>query len=235
VSSFLYFFPSREIAPSRDHLSDADRAAGLDAVWRDGALSSATPAKGPAGQTGSMVMVGPDATSCLYDEKAQTWRKVSDHYWIGYWNDQKPTATTLKRPTMIDGETVEIDGQEWVIPVCGPAYRTLPTVWRKNGVGWKAEVHESCLALMQECEGIQEDIRRFRDDGFDLRAAQDRQLNFAARMIAVNYHVGDEEISALALLNDRSFIQIIKASNGRLTHEREIEREKTQAAAAIVG
>jgi hypothetical protein len=55
-----------------------------------------------------------------YDPGSQTWRKMpGQEIWIGYMNDEPPTAKDLARKSLIPGHSIELgDGGQWTIPCC---------------------------------------------------------------------------------------------------------------------
>lgn len=236
--SFLYFFPGREIHPSKNSFNEADKAVGMDSILRDAGLPYINPCVGPEGQSGCMVTVdrpGFGAERLAYSADKQTWVKASDHHWLGYWNDAKPSAATLKRDTAIEGEPITINGEEWSIPVCGPAFRTLPTVWRRSGGKWVPEVETAYKGIMEECQRIIQEIRDCPQPGVDYEAAKQKHLDFCVQMLGINYHVGPEEASVLGLATESSYVQILRAANGAVTRDREMSLEKEKAATVQSG
>lgn len=49
------------------------------------------------------------------DKESQTWKKCGDYY-IGFWNDLRPTEELLRRKTQLAGKKIELDGQTWNVP-----------------------------------------------------------------------------------------------------------------------
>lgn len=237
--SFLYFFSGRQSPLVRNQFTDADRETGVADVLRDASLASLNTFKGPDGGNGLLVMIDHKdfgAVNLSYDADKQNWAKVSDYLWIGYWQGRMPTPELLLRPKSIGGEEIEINDQKWIVPICGPRIHSLPTTWRFNGSGeWSEEVSNDYRSLMEESEKTLEEIRRSRDPGYDHNEAIKKHAAFCARMFSVNYHVGRYEVSILGAITDASIVQIIRASTGQISYEREAEREKQEAATVQAG
>jgi len=53
-----------------------------------------------------------------FDADRQTWHQLpNSNEWVGWWNDNKPTAEALRRESTVDGYIVQLnDGGNWVIP-----------------------------------------------------------------------------------------------------------------------
>lgn len=244
--SFLYFFPDRGAPLSRNAFSEADKKYGLDCVLRNAPLAcSGPPAKGPDGQTGVLVMIDRaefGAANCVYEPAAQEWVKCSEHHWIGFWKERRPTPELLKREDAIDGEWIEIAGQRWLVPVCGPARVKLPTTFKLNGeIGgdgkrkWKPQVSRAYRHLMEQSERVYNELRS-PPKGLELiEEANSRHYDFCADMMKVNYQLGNDEIDALELLTSDSVVEILRAAFGRITYERELELGKQEAATGTPG
>ncbi|MEQ8636911.1 hypothetical protein [Gimesia maris] len=93
--------------------------------------SSAQPVIGPEEQKGVLISwTGPGDTITGYRPEEQTWIPAvprdeleAKRYWVGIWNDRRPTQKDLKRPYPYRGKPVVLnDGAEWLIP----AARELP-------------------------------------------------------------------------------------------------------------
>jgi hypothetical protein len=232
--SFLYYFPNREAPLSRNNFSESDRKAGLDAVLRDATLTVVNPAKGPDDGVGTIAMIArPDSEpNCYFDPKAQTWEKASEHHWIGWWNDKKPTPDKLQRSKVVDGEWVELDGRQWLVPVCGPLTTKLPLAFTLSLEGeWNPEVKEEYRSLMADSERSMDDAENASKEGADHNAILSRHLGFCCKVLCVNYHVGPREVSALRMLTKEAFRSILDAAWGLTTVERVLDAKKTVAVA----
>jgi hypothetical protein len=134
LGSFLYYFPERLEAPSLNRFSESDVKSGLASVLRDASIAHTGNAKGPDDGTGCMVMIEkPEwpGTNCLYVPEKQEWLKTEHDHWIGWYKDAKPRAADLQRTRIVDGEWIEIAGQQWMIPVCGPQIHKLPLAFKR--------------------------------------------------------------------------------------------------------
>lgn len=235
VVSFIYYFPSREIPPQRNVFSPADKDAGLDSVLRDATLNNLHPASGPDGGTGCLTMIDrPEfpGNNNLYDADKQTWQKINDHYWLGWYTDRKPSPALLQRPKTVDGEWIDLDGKEWLVPVCGPLRSKLPLAFAMALDGeWRADVQAEYADLMKACETAMDDAESAGKPKADTAAILGRQLTFCCRMLGVNYHVGPHEITILRVLTQDAFVEVLNTSFGITTINRENDEKKLSAAA----
>lgn len=232
MAAFIYYFPDRAQPLARNAFSDDDRKCGLDLLLRDASIGYSDYAAGPDGGRGTMSMVAANGGSehmvFVNDEAVQRWVKVNPHYWVGMYLDaRRPTPADLARPTQVDGEKVELAGQEWLLPVCGPVISKLPMSFQYvlNGSGWewKASTRKEFLALQEECKRVIERFGSHTDEDANKLFAQN--MEFCVSMLAVNYHVGRVEVSMLEVLTTESFGAIIRTAIGKTTFERQSKQE----------
>lgn len=210
MSSFVYFFPGHQsVIASRQQvpLAIADMA-------RSGLASRAS--VGPGGRNGRLVTFGPDASRfCAFNEEQQTWSQEGD-YWVGFWNDNRPGPGDLERDSGIPGQTCELGGQSWRIPIVhalSPAgdgfYTTLPRILKTDDQGnpfldperrydeLRRSVQWLFERIIVESLAVSEEAHR---EDWPLDDLETLQLN--ARLLGVNYYLSVAEISALELLKD---------------------------------
>lgn len=220
--------------------SEADRKSGLDSVLRGASLNRCEHSAGPDGGFGVLAMIaseGCGAENCFYsgEEGVQFWRKVNDHYWIGYHAGSPPTPKDLAREKQVPGEIVELKGNEWMIPVCGPHVHKLPFAFKLNEHGkWTPEVEKEYKHLQQMCHQAMLDMKEAKDATND-RAIEifERHMEFCANMVAVNYRVSRWEVDALEILTSETFMKIISVAIGNVTYTK--EQEKAKAATDLNG
>lgn len=119
MNAFLYFLPTANQPPSEKDIRSAAYGYAFDkpAKTDHKAIQS-----GPNGQAGVIVtafdrFVPPARRQ--YDPTQQTWiEHQAGGYWVGVWNDAKPTPAELERKKIIPGKMLELaDGQLWQAPI----------------------------------------------------------------------------------------------------------------------
>jgi hypothetical protein len=232
LGSFLYYFPDRADTISRNHFNEADKKCGLDSILRDASLASnGPPSGGPGGSNGVLAMIVTNTWGgerLQYNPDTQIWMEVNPHYSIGYYKDERPTAIDLVRPKTIPGELVDLNGEQWLVPVCGPRNSKLPHAFKFNGQGeWISEVKSEYAYLMADSEQALKDMQSANDKNY--QEVFSRHMDFCTRMLGVNYHVGRHEVTILEALTTETFMLILRAAIGRLTFEREQEKQSAAA------
>lgn len=229
MSGFLYFVPHVREAPSAQRLIELGLA---DAAHRDcgrvlpgHSNNAVNDGKGPGGAGGWIV--GPVGEVSPYQPAAQTW-VPGERWWLGFWNERKPTPADLLRTDWQRGTEVTLgDGQGWTVPVA----KLQPGVLRFEGGKWvtgpapesaalfaeadrlRAEVWEKVNAAAERYQAVRNEVRASGEQIADELAARfmvelaglaelhrgiDPQT--AVEILARNYRVGAEEVSALGLL-----------------------------------
>jgi len=184
---------------------------------------------GPDGQRGT-ILANRSVPSQLvgHDKQKQTWRQCGE-VWIGYWNDNKPTEKTLKRPVIVPGNAVTlIDGAEWEIPrglvFDGASMsQTLPRMLDVDSTGeWIIGDVKPDLAKLWEatCQVYDSWIGRLAaintEDG-EVSDTSEVSITFADELAMVelclqtNYRIGRHEIGMLGLLDRDTPSQVLLA------------------------
>lgn len=198
MARFLYFVrgfsgPSSDALPESHHVRKV--------------LAGASPevrgcTAGPDGEAGSVIMAGESsegedgerATVCGFYPHRQTWVDCGE-FWLGWETENQPGPSDLLRPKPVGGEAVELgDGNEWTVPLLGPAWQEMPKYIRRAAGGCEAVLRDEFKAVCKESEYW-----------FDvLRAAEDYPLSrffaFAVDALACNYRLGQDEAGALKLI-----------------------------------
>lgn len=225
MSGFLYFVegfngnPQRLFAPL-----------GLRDVFGDdsGYVGPAGDALGPDGLRGRLFGLARDVTPdrAKFDAAAQTWRRAAPPrgtkgqgdeetagdaagvdsaarhgLWIGFWNDDRPTAAQLARDEQIAGHRVRLgDGGDWLVPTARvfPLGTRLP---ESLVLGPDGELVREAIPrfarISRMAEQVWADLETMGQGGeITLREGWD----IAAAALSVNYRVGINEVSALGLL-----------------------------------
>lgn len=205
----LYFIPSVQAA-SEGILEEL----GISSALRDSPHASRSAARGPGG-TGGCVVVPTGTTnnerSFGYFPKRQEWKQATNgKYWLGKYTDNPPTPESMRRPEMITGHKVELqDGNEWEIPVARvfPTGSGLPQsiILGPNGE-LVAEALPQYAKLSKMAERVWDqflaEVKDHSEPGV-LAGAPDftvkEQWEIATEALAMNYIIGQEEVSFLRL------------------------------------
>lgn len=110
--SFLYCIPGQ------DNNSVNWRALGLSYAFTDDQPQRGLDLEGFTGEKSAILADRHFDTSRMRinrTEGAQTWKKAGE-YWIGYWNDDKPTPASLKRPNQLGGKEIDSRVGRWLVP-----------------------------------------------------------------------------------------------------------------------
>lgn len=160
---------------------------------------------GPGGQDGMVYSDGNGRTGYYPDN--QKWTKVND-WWLGV-SREKINPDTLLRDEVVDGHFVKLeDGNEWLIPVARvfPIGTNLPEslVLGPDGQLVK-EILPRFAAFTQKADEVFEFFRK------EKGLLQTEAWEIAVEALAINYHVGRQEVSALRLLTTANIAKIMQA------------------------
>lgn len=148
-----------------------------------------------------------------YDPARQRWaRSLNGKFWLGHWLDAPPTPTDLQRGQPVAGHDVTLeDGRAWHIP-CARIYgggTRLPTILRRTADGLAATVRDEYRDFCRRAEALWDvqlalvhDIAPTADWTFA------DQWDLCTEALAVNYHVGPDEINLLGLFSSRNLNDI---------------------------
>lgn len=186
---------------------------------------------GPDGSHGLFASWGtietpPDLT---WREGEQVWRSIEDgRYWLGKSATKKVDPLTIARtPQRIGGAVVLGDGQEWLIPVA----KLLPHRW---GMGGKRIPKDKFEAFCQCSAAIYGRLKTAPPDE-NVRIPFDEGWALACAGLAINYHVNEQVVDFLELVDDECFTPLASTIiQGEEIDEVE-EQKKTEDAATPVG
>lgn len=232
MAGFIYFVPNaRAKDPAVARLGEIGRPTSMIGE----ALVRITE-RGPNDQPGALAAAdtgprGKQARS-LYMPDEQTWvRAPGADWWLGYWNDRPPCPEDLERARLKPGHKVALaDGNKWTLPVARAlsGRPAVPQVVRVNDGGAKVldvvaadrALWERALAFWDEWQALadtaeqQSDIDSYtwvgRKDGVVVISI-DNCFDAAVELLAINYRVGEAEISALELLTTDNMIECLLA------------------------
>jgi hypothetical protein len=181
-------------------------------------------------QTRGNLKNGPGGCGCLlltnsreskklqYKPEEQTWRKSNNKkFYIGFYNDEKPTPQELAREEQIDGHYItDLDGNKWLIPCARvfPKGTKLPQALILSPGG---KVIRESLDIFVQFSNRAEDL--WHDFQIDLGwisgekiLTNEDQWKLAAEAIGFNYRMGPDEINALKIfISEKNMTQIIYA------------------------
>jgi hypothetical protein len=155
---------------------------------------------GPSGEPGCVVMANePDdaesPTVCGYYPERQEWKQYPG--WSLGWDKGKlPGPADLIREDAVGGDPLKLgDGNEWLLPLLGPAWQELPgAIQDKPEGGCEVVMLEKFNPLCKESEWWFDIVQQKAAYSFD------RLFTFVSDALAANYHVGRPEVGALKLL-----------------------------------
>ena len=204
MSQFLYFIAGKK------KLEEAGLAYAFDET------PAYAESKGPGGREGVMLCNDPDAIR--YSQDDQEWLQINADAWVGCEKENRPEPQDLKREKWLPGDNVKLLDGAWEVPrlqvfVDGNAGFSLAlpgrAIW-KEGAWQLGEVTDAyadaddllrdLMARMQSAEqGDASGSMSFTDG-----------LDYAARILKVNYRVSQPELSLLGSLpTDERLIDIV--------------------------
>ena len=184
---------------------------------------------GPSGKNGMIFSMkgrlkGNADIGLRYEPKAQTWQKTKEGFWVGYWNDHKPTPADLQRNTIQGGYKIALnDGNQWIIPIIRQVETqgsALPEVMTMNAEGeiifqplekyvevtqmaervWRQALIDSGIDLHPDGEVVEEGEEPSSVVGeFEPMSVEDR-WKFVITGFTMNYYVGEAEIAMLKVV-----------------------------------
>lgn len=210
MSGFLYYLPDG-CGLTAKAFGDARRGIVGES------LSERTALDGPDGKGGLVLAIGSHPAHGYYP-KSQTWMQAdAAPWWIGFDVEHAPTPEDLQRSELLAGHDVQLeDGNAWHVPAARlwvneegmPRYRmSVPVRLLRRGGEWKSEPLERYRWLADAAETYWAHLVSGQGSGFTVPQA----CELAVRALSVNYRLGPEETSALALLTDRNVLSILNA------------------------
>lgn len=167
-------------------------------------------AQGPGGESGWLASA--DADCVRYSEESQEWAAIADGVWVGMQRSAPPTPIDLARSEQLPGETLTLaDRGAWLVPrlrVHAGQYgwaTALPSRMRRDAGQWvggevlpeHADADALGAELLDRMIGAYEQ-QGLPDPSGGMSFAQ--AADYAARVLAINYRVGPEELAMLGAL-----------------------------------
>jgi len=213
MPNFMYFLPEVSDKPAA---IAAIRTAGLDYAFAEKQLGAGrfgfnAVSSGPGETHGAIVVPAcetkdGDVASGTFTPATQTWTKVPDNlgdFWLGRDHGSPVRPVDLERAETLDGADVTLgDGNEWKIPAArlwpkgAPA--GLSALPHKLVLGEDGEWQTRILPRWETLSRHAEQLLAIRDGDVEVEDAD--AMTIAVDTLAVNYHVGPLEVSALELL-----------------------------------
>ncbi len=183
--------------------------------------------EGPGGEAGQLFYVeqpgSPRRPLVSVDLATQTWTEASrdgekppGRYWLGYWTDDPPAPDDLQRPTLIDGQLVELcDGRQWAIPVADFLPKRL-TFDRETGEETEvvATKHEAFTVEANRLfeHFLSEDLVKVVEGEHVVSVPNG--LRFAIDALAVNYRVNRDLVDMLGLIGKHEAFAVAEVATG---------------------
>lgn len=183
---------------------------------------------GPGNRNGTLLTPhsgeGGKAASVQFKPEEQTWIDVLNPdgktiYSIGYWNAEPPVPKDLARGKVINGIQLELNGQNWTIPVLHPVYATIPKQFVRVAGGIAEKFKAEYQGICQTAESF---LNRKREEWYwkDL-------VEFCSDVLSVNYRIGEwEAINVLEIMDNESVPKIVEIALGYRSLALEIEAQK---------
>lgn len=193
----------------------------------------------PSLSTGGNSIQGPDGEGYLcalpsrkgenpsfrYDPVTQEWRKRVG-YWIGWEKANPPKPVDLEKSPMRSGHPIRLrDGNDWIVPVIGPAYSKLP---RTFVIAEDGEITSEVESRYHEIFARSETFFNMRygpmpETEEQIRVAKDVKrwttiLQFVADVLAINYRVCVRDLTSetFALVDTENVFDILDCCFGAI-------------------
>lgn len=187
--------------------------------------------EGPSGGSGLIVANAGTPTDSMRFDKSWTWSKrFGSDVWMGFDPKNPPGAKELARDQQLPGHSVTLlDGQKYIVPLLrsfdgdqleGPIrYNCLLdqtlTQDPETGKMITGDVVPKYRELWDDAIAIADNLlAQLMDSDAVVTASLPEDIvdNFVANLLAVNYHVGNPELSALSLLTIDLSRQVLHAA-----------------------
>lgn len=213
MAGFLYFIPTQKPLLEVQDFIDA----GLRHALADNGVSSVQ-GGGPGEEPGRLVRAdrrsGEGQAKMRYDAVKQTWKKApSGKYWVGFWNDDRPTPEDLARPQVYGSESVQADdGNQWIIPrIIAPVPGRQSSLPMKLALGedGKSFITRSMPAYVPITEQARQYFAQWSRTG---PASMDDidLIRLAISALAINYRIDEfEALNVLGLISTEVAAQIL--------------------------
>lgn len=216
MAPFIYAIPKVTSISDRlfEQIGLADVMNETDPAQRQFRHSS----KGPGGQDCTLLMVSDNTKLLRFNPDEQTWTiSRNEKFWVGFYNDDRPTEIILRRRMQLAGHEVELqDASKWLIPVARilTGASALPQSLFIDG---QDEIIKMPLQKYAEfthkVDKLWDDFRNETDPKSkeEPKLSTADRMHLAAEALAFNYHVGLDETNMLGLITTQNLIEIMEA------------------------
>jgi len=205
MSGFTYYVPGLSGVRAEDLVAGLPEP--LRAVFRGHVPAFRGCESGPDGGKGQAVKAAEHGNGYFPDR--QDWTDTGDGYWIGWTPGDLPGPEDLKRPTMLDGQEIQLaDGRIWRIPAA-------PYLPRKLVIEGKALVPGP--DVLDDYRPLHEAAQRFWTiigvgaEGAEVTMEYSELAEVATIALSGNYRIGFQEIGRLGLLTTENVVPVCKA------------------------
>ena len=220
MSGFLYFIPTLQSA-SKEDISKA----GLNPVFGSSSFDFRSTSLGPTKKSGAIIVIkssNPEAKTPQvgYFPEKQDWQEsMSKKFWIGKEKENPPKPIDLQRKELIDGHLTRLeDGNECLVPAARifPQGTTLP---QSLILGPNGELVQEILPKFAQLGKKADElwIEFQREQGMLPKENAAEPIGLKARWdiaiaaLAVNYKIGQDEVSFLRILTTENLSRILAA------------------------
>lgn len=183
-------------------------------------------ANGPGGASGKLLCQCDDGFDVGYYPTRQSWEMLPEAHcgaYVGWYPDKLPTPELLSRESMLGGKAVTLaDDHDWVVPVARQPEMSngevryavkLPRVlkWRDGDwiLGGVERRYQSLMDISRRWAEVRFDST---EKSNELSVEYGELVSMAVDVLAHNYRVGPVELSALGVLTESTFVQILDAA-----------------------
>ena len=173
----------------------------------------------PTGKPGVLFAATGTALQLMqFNKEKQKWRKViGSDAWMGYWLDDLPKAKDLVRAVTLQGNTVKVKGENWVVPLVRDAggNTQLPLYldvdddgkWTSGGL---SPTHED---IWNRAGDFMEMAFANVDEKGDTTFEMDDLWDTVALLLSQNYYISKNEIALGRYLTQSDAVEILRAAN----------------------
>lgn len=186
-----------------------------------------------------------------YYPQEQTWRELPavagrPRIWVGLWNAEKPTATSLQRGKMVNGLVVHLaDGDRWQVPEvrCHDGQQwecRLPCYldYDSDGKLKRGEPLLDYRALWESTSSIASALFAAETDGSRAEVTDQEMVDCAVSLLQANYAVSFPELVLLNTLSDggdTALIVMAACRKDRLLGWVDLLQKKSESPATLIG
>jgi hypothetical protein len=211
--SFLYFIPS-----GQNFGQGLLKEVGMDYLTADKMRQVSMLNSGPEDQAGILCADNRlSAKDLFYRPAEQKWEKsINGKFWIGYWLDNPPTESNLRRPVLVNHYKVTLNnGQAWAVPVVRlySGKTVLDETVTLDGAGnIKYKTQKRYEALCERVNSLWGDIAIETGQSPGPFKLDDKaRYELATEVMQLNYNIGPQEISMMELFTKNNLSEIFRA------------------------